>query len=44
MRTAVQRQNWLIAVPVILLLLWAVIYPNAAVIAGSFENGLGHWR
>jgi iron(III) transport system permease protein len=44
MRTAVQRQNWLIALPVILLLLWAVIYPNAAVIAGSFENGLGHWR
>jgi iron(III) transport system permease protein len=44
MRTAVQRQNWMIALPVILLLLWAVIYPNAAVIAGSFENGLGHWR
>jgi len=20
------------------------VYPNAAVIAGSFENGLGHWR
>jgi iron(III) transport system permease protein len=34
----------LIAFPVILLLLWAVVYPNAAVIAGSFENGLGHWR
>ena len=32
------------AFPVILLLLWAVVYPNAAVIAGSFENGLGHWR
>ena len=39
-----QRQSGLIAAPVILLLLWAVIYPNAAVIAGSFENGLGHWR
>jgi len=26
------------------LLLWTVVYPNAAVIAGSFENGLGHWR
>src|SRR5436305_6217814 len=39
------RQNsWLIALPVIALLLWSVIYPNAAVIAGSFENGLGHWR
>jgi iron(III) transport system permease protein len=40
----VRRQSWLIAFPVILLLLWAVVYPNAAVIAGSFENGLGHWR
>ena len=39
-----QRQSWLIAFPVILLLLWTVVYPNAAVIAGSFENGLGHWR
>jgi iron(III) transport system permease protein len=39
-----RRQSWLIAVPVIALLLWAVVYPNAAVIAGSFENGLGHWR
>ena len=29
---------------VIALLLWTVVYPNAAVIAGSFENGLGHWR
>src|SRR4051812_7450000 len=39
------RQNsWLIAFPVIALLLWSVIYPNAAVIAGSFENGVGHWR
>ncbi len=26
------------------LLLWTVVYPNVAVIAGSFENGLGHWR
>lgn len=34
----------LIALPVILLLLWAVVYPNVAVIVGSFENGLGHWR
>ena len=36
--------NWLIALPVLALLLWSVVYPNAAVIAGSFENGLGHWR
>jgi iron(III) transport system permease protein len=44
MRSSFRRQSWLIAFPVILLLLWTVIYPNAAVIAGSFENGLGHWR
>jgi len=42
--TSQQRQNWIIAVPVIALLLWSVIYPNVAVIVGSFENGLGHWR
>ncbi|MFL5523131.1 MAG: ABC transporter permease, partial [Gemmatimonadaceae bacterium] len=39
-----RANSWIIAVPVIALLLWSVIYPNAAVIAGSFENGLGHWR
>ncbi len=44
MRMSVQRQSWMIALPVMLLLLWTVVYPNAAVIAGSFENGLGHWR
>jgi len=38
------RGSWLIALPVLALLLWTVVYPNAAVIAGSFENGLGHWR
>ena len=44
MKSSFRRQSFLIAFPVILLLLWAVVYPNAAVIAGSFENGLGHWR
>ncbi|MGZ3332527.1 MAG: ABC transporter permease [Gemmatimonadaceae bacterium] len=39
-----RKQSWRIAVPLIALLLWTVIYPNVAVIAGSFENGLGHWR
>jgi len=39
-----RRQSWLIALPVIALLLWTVVYPNVAVIAGSFENGLDHWR
>jgi len=44
MKAAAQQRSWLIALPVVLLLLWSVVYPNAAVIAGSFENGLGHWR
>ena len=29
-----------IAIPVLLILVWTVVYPNVAVIAGSFENGL----
>ena len=44
MKTSSRKQSWRIAVPLIALLLWAVIYPNVAVIAGSFEDGLGHWR
>ena len=36
--------TWLLAAPVLLLLLWAVVYPNAAVVAGSFEHGLRYWR
>src|SRR5437762_12583119 len=44
MKTSMRSKSWVIAVPVIALLLWTVVYPNAAVIAGSFENGLGHWR
>ena len=38
------RRSWLLAAPVLALLLWTVAFPNIAVIAGSFENGLGHWR
>lgn len=44
MKASSRKQSWRIAVPLIALLLWTVIYPNVAVIAGSFENGLGHWR
>jgi iron(III) transport system permease protein len=33
-----------VSVAVILLLSWAVIYPNVRVIAGSFESGLADWR
>lgn len=39
-----QSGTWLLAAPVLLLLLWAVVYPNAAVVAGSFEHGLRYWR
>jgi iron(III) transport system permease protein len=34
----------LLPLALLLLLLWVVVYPNVAVITGSFENGLGHWR
>ncbi len=34
----------MLALPVLALLLWTVAFPNVAVILGSFENGLGHWR
>jgi iron(III) transport system permease protein len=44
MNLSVRRQSVLLAVPVIAILLWSVVYPNVAVIVGSFENGLGHWR
>ncbi|HKY97404.1 MAG TPA: iron ABC transporter permease [Gemmatimonadaceae bacterium] len=38
------KETWTLALPVLALLMWTVVYPNIAVIAGSFENGLGHWR
>ncbi|MEO8193609.1 MAG: iron ABC transporter permease [Gemmatimonadales bacterium] len=38
------RRSLALAAPVLLLLLWTVVYPNIAVILGSFENGLGYWR
>jgi iron(III) transport system permease protein len=38
------RRTWIIALPVLALLLWSVVYPNVAVIVGSFENGFEHWR
>ncbi|HEY2064703.1 MAG TPA: iron ABC transporter permease [Gemmatimonadaceae bacterium] len=33
-----------VAAALLALLLWSVVYPNAAVIVGSFENGLADWR
>lgn len=42
--SADSRRSWGLALPVLALLLWTVVYPNIAVILGSFEDGLGHWR
>ncbi|MFN2397453.1 MAG: ABC transporter permease [Gemmatimonadaceae bacterium] len=36
--------TWLLAFPVLAVLLWTVVYPNAAVVAGSFGAGLDYWR
>jgi iron(III) transport system permease protein len=44
MKRASSGGTWIIATPVIALLVWTVVYPNLSVIAGSFENGLEHWR
>ncbi|HTK50199.1 MAG TPA: iron ABC transporter permease [Gemmatimonadaceae bacterium] len=33
-----------IAALLLALLLWSVVYPNAAIVVGSFERGLGDWR
>lgn len=44
MKKGAARNSWLLALPVFALLVWTVAYPNVAVIAGSFEDGLGHWR
>ena len=34
----------LVAFALLALLMWSVVYPNAAIIVGSFERGLGDWR
>jgi iron(III) transport system permease protein len=38
------RTSWLLAAPVLALLLWSVIYPNVTIVVGSFAHGLGYWR
>jgi iron(III) transport system permease protein len=44
MKAGDTRRSLLLALPVFAVLIWTVVYPNIAVVAGSFENGLGHWR
>ena len=39
-----QLNTWLIAGPVLAVLLWSVVFPNVTVVAGSFEHGLEYWR
>src|SRR5215213_1406219 len=43
------NRRWLspslpLALPVLAILLWSVVYPNVSVIAGSFADGAEHWR
>lgn len=39
-----RRSALWIAMPLLAVLVWAVVYPNVAVVAGSFGRGLGYWR
>jgi len=36
--------TWLVAAPVLAILVWTVVWPNVSVIVGSFDGGLQHWR
>ena len=36
--------TWGLALPVLLVLLWTVVYPNAQVVIASFGDGLRWWR
>ncbi|HEX6251160.1 MAG TPA: iron ABC transporter permease [Gemmatimonadaceae bacterium] len=39
-----RSRTWLLALPLLALLLWAVVFPNAAVVVESFGDDLSHWR
>jgi iron(III) transport system permease protein len=39
-----KRSALWIAIPLLVLLVLVVVYPNVAVVAGSFGRGLGYWR
>ena len=39
-----KQRSWILALPVLALLLWTVAFPIVAVIVGSFEQGLGYWK
>ena len=37
-------QALLLALPILIVLIWTVAWPNVSVIRGSFDHGLGYWR
>lgn len=39
-----RARTWALGVPLLALIVWAVVYPNASVVVGSFGNDLAHWR
>jgi iron(III) transport system permease protein len=38
------QSTWLLAAPVVAVLLWTVVYPNLSVIAGSLADGARGWK
>ncbi|GAC1648973.1 MAG: iron ABC transporter permease [Gemmatimonadaceae bacterium] len=40
----VSRSALAVGIPLFALLLWSVVYPNAAIVTGSFANGFDSWR
>jgi iron(III) transport system permease protein len=39
-----RARTWLLALPLLALLMWAVVFPNASVVVESFGDNLNHWR
>lgn len=42
--SVLNRRTYLLAAPVIAILLWTVVYPNVSVIVGSFADGASAWK
>jgi iron(III) transport system permease protein len=39
-----RARTWLLGLPLLALLVWAVVFPNASVVVESFGDNLSHWR
>ncbi|CAN5341584.1 iron ABC transporter permease [soil metagenome] len=39
-----RARTWLLALPLLALLVWVVVFPNASVVVESFGDNLNHWR